>query len=237
MIDPGILEPPHPPSRLDALRERYREPSLTILLVLQCVTVFGLVPANAAGLPLPSIVVAGMLTALLTLAFLISRGRWTLIAGVATLLLAGSAVVLEAGQDRPVAPIVTDLIGAMIFVMLSTVVSQAVFGPGRFSGHRIQGAVGLYLNIGMLFTFLHRLVAELAPGAYANLPDPETGAAFRAAAVYFSFSTLTSVGYGDIVPIHPFARSLATLEAMLGQLLPATLLARVVTLAMRARGE
>ena len=42
---------------------------------------------------------------------------------------------------------------------------------------------------------------------------------------YFSFVTLTTVGYGDILPVHPLARSLANLEAIIGQLYPATLLA------------
>ena len=52
---------------------------------------------------------------------------------------------------------------------------------------------------------------------------------------YFSFVTLTSVGYGDIVPVHPHARSLANVEAIIGQLYPATLLARLVTLEIADR--
>lgn len=47
--------------------------------------------------------------------------------------------------------------------------------------------------------------------------------------------TLTTSGYGDIVPLHPFARSLATLEAVIGQLFPATLLAWLVTLELQGR--
>ena len=53
--------------------------------------------------------------------------------------------------------------------------------------------------------------------------------------VYFSFVTLTSVGYGDIIPLHPVARSLANVEAIIGQLYPATLLARLVTLELESR--
>ena len=49
------------------------------------------------------------------------------------------------------------------------------------------------------------------------------------------FVTLTSTGYGDIVPLHPVARSLATLEAVIGQLFPATLLARLVSLELEGR--
>jgi hypothetical protein len=48
--------------------------------------------------------------------------------------------------------------------------------------------------------------------------------------LYFSFGTLTTAGSGDISPVHPIACSLVNIEAMIGQLYPATLLARLVTL-------
>jgi len=51
--------------------------------------------------------------------------------------------------------------------------------------------------------------------------------------IYFSFVTLTTLGYGDIVPVDPVARSLSNIEAILGQLYPATLLARLVSLGER----
>ena len=53
--------------------------------------------------------------------------------------------------------------------------------------------------------------------------------------VYFSFMTLTSVGYSNVVPLHPFACGLANVEAIIGQLYPATLLARLVTLELEGR--
>jgi hypothetical protein len=53
--------------------------------------------------------------------------------------------------------------------------------------------------------------------------------------VYFSFVTLTTIGYGDIAPVHPVARSLCNLEGVIGQLYPATLLAGLVTLELEDR--
>jgi hypothetical protein len=53
--------------------------------------------------------------------------------------------------------------------------------------------------------------------------------------LYFSFSTLTTVGYGDIVPVNPLARGLANLEAVIGQLYLVTTIARLVTLELEGR--
>jgi len=55
--------------------------------------------------------------------------------------------------------------------------------------------------------------------------------------IYFSFATMTTTGYGDISPLHPMARALCNLEAIFGQLYPATLLARLVTLEIEHRKE
>jgi len=53
--------------------------------------------------------------------------------------------------------------------------------------------------------------------------------------VYFSFVTLTTVGYGDITPVHPIVRSLSNLEALVGQLYPAILIGRLVAMELSAR--
>jgi hypothetical protein len=51
--------------------------------------------------------------------------------------------------------------------------------------------------------------------------------------VYFSFTTLTTLGYGDIVPLHPIARTLAVCEALIGQLYPAVLIAGLLGMALQ----
>jgi hypothetical protein len=67
--------------------------------------------------------------------------------------------------------------------------------------------------------------------------DDERQASAQAISHIRFFVTLTTTGYGDIVPIHPYARSLANIEAVIGQLYPATLLARLVTLELKSRPE
>ena len=73
------------------------------------------------------------------------------------------------------------------------------------------------------------------PNAFAGLRPQQGNLPAAGDLIYFSFVTLTSTGYGDIVPLHPFARGLANVEAIIGQLYPATLLARLVTLEVESQ--
>jgi hypothetical protein len=120
-------------------------------------------------------------------------------------------------------------------VTLSIVVARAVFARGKITFHRVIGAVLLYLNIGLIFVALFCFVALSEPNAFGGLPPLQDNLAVAGNLIYFSFVTLTSVGYGDIVPLHPFARGFANVEAIIGQLYPATLLARLVTLELEHR--
>jgi hypothetical protein len=108
--------------------------------------------------------------------------------------------------------------------ILTAVVGQVVFGPGRVTAHRVRGAVVLYLHLALILTFLQAIVLFFSPGAFGEALVT-TDASVGQKLLYFSFTTLTTVSYGDIVPVHPYARSLANLEAIIGQLYPATLLA------------
>ena len=113
-------------------------------------------------------------------------------------------------------------VGAMAFVVL-----VQTFRAGPVNIHRIQGAVAAYLLLGLACAQAYELVALLATGAFAIASaDPR-----RHVFVYFSFVTLTTVGYGDVTPVHPVARSIAIVEALTGQLYPAILLARLVSAA------
>jgi hypothetical protein len=118
---------------------------------------------------------------------------------------------------------------------LTVVVARAVFASGKVTFHRVIGAVLLYLNIGIVFAALFTFVAIVEQNAFAGLGELHDDLTVAANLIYFSFVTLSSVGYGDIAPLHPFARGLANVEAIIGQLYPATLLARLVTLELENR--
>jgi hypothetical protein len=104
------------------------------------------------------------------------------------------------------------------------------------TAHRVRGAIALYLLIAMLFAFLYSFIEKLAPGAFTTPGGWSRAAgAYAETFYYFSIVTLTTVGFGDITPVHPFVRSLVMLEALIGQLYPAVLLARLVTLEIETR--
>jgi len=111
--------------------------------------------------------------------------------------------------------------------LLVGIVGKDVFTPGRVTLDRIMGAIVLYLLLGVAFAIAYDSIATHVPGAFAGAFQGTPG--FERWA-YFSFVTLTTVGYGDITPVATIARSVATFEAFVGQLYPAVILARLVSL-------
>jgi hypothetical protein len=101
------------------------------------------------------------------------------------------------------------------------------------SGHHDNEENGGHTHAGAKLADLAGVHRSPASG----LPPLEDNLTVVGNLIYFSFVTLTSVGYGDIVPVHPFARGLANVEAIIGQLYPATLLARLVTLELEHRRQ
>jgi hypothetical protein len=120
--------------------------------------------------------------------------------------------------------IVTILFDAVV----AAVVAYATFAPGKVTIHRILGAVILYLYVALIFAGIYRVFAVILHPAFRGLPSGQRGQFSEL--LYYSLSALTTAGSGDIVAQHPLIRSLASLEAVIGQLYPATLLARLVTL-------
>jgi hypothetical protein len=119
--------------------------------------------------------------------------------------------------------------GLLSLLLFFAVVLVQTLRSGPITPHRIQGAVAAYLILGVLWAYAYALVEALRPGAFSG---PISGADGPRALLYFSFVTLTTTGYGDVLPVHPAARSLANLEAVTGTLFVAILVARLVSLAV-----
>lgn len=107
-----------------------------------------------------------------------------------------------------------------------------VLRTGRVTIDRIFAAVCVYLLIGFAWTFAYAFLEDIQPDAFTNLIDtsPNPNLARVMELRYFSFMTLTTVGYGDILPHSTTARTMAALEAVTGQIYLAVLVARLVGL-------
>jgi hypothetical protein len=97
-------------------------------------------------------------------------------------------------------------------------------------------AAGLYVLMAFVFAYLYALVERFAPGSFyinaANNPDGLTG---WWELLYFSFTCLTSVGFGEITPVSDHARSLVMIEQMMGVLYLALVISRLVAMQARRR--
>jgi hypothetical protein len=117
------------------------------------------------------------------------------------------------------------------FLVLAFAVGINVFASGHAIGDRVFGAIVLYLLLGLIWGVMYAELGAHSPDAFSGRPGA-TG--FLTDWIYFSFVTLTTVGYGDITPVATSARSLAMLEALTGQLYPAIIIARLVSLQTRS---
>jgi hypothetical protein len=118
----------------------------------------------------------------------------------------------------------------LALVLLALVIAIKVFGTGAKVRDRLWGAVALYMLLGVIWAAAYELVNLHVSGAYTGINSKDVGPVHQWTWVYFSFSTLTTVGYGDITPVARVARSLSNMEALIGQLYPAIVLARLVSL-------
>jgi hypothetical protein len=88
------------------------------------------------------------------------------------------------------------------------------------------GALAAYLMLGMAFGFAYRCLAAFLPGPFYG----DAGDGTLADSLFYSFVTLTTTGYGDLVPVSAAGRSIAVLEALLGQLFLVTAVAKIVNI-------
>jgi hypothetical protein len=129
------------------------------------------------------------------------------------------------------------LLSQICFLVLLSLFSGSILAEvlreGRITADKIYGAICVYLLVGFAWAFAYAILDQIQPGSF-SIPEESGGAAEHVARLmrlrYFSFVTLTTLGFGNIVPRSAEARNLAMLEAIMGQLYLAILVARLVGL-------
>ena len=220
---------------IHAWQDRGRDPSLTTLLVIELCAIFLAAPLAAEGLLIARAVADILVLAVLVVVVMPSH-RW----GAIILILLGlAAIAASVLLNREWSPVSTTMLrrggDILAFSALTWVVAHAVYAPGRITSHRLQGAVVVYLSLATIFASAYGLIWELRPGAFAHVLAPLSGPEEVGTMLYFSLTTLTTTGYGDVVAVDPFARSLGNLEAVVGQFYLAITVARLVTLELQDR--
>jgi len=119
---------------------------------------------------------------------------------------------------------------------LLAVILWQVYKSGPVTGHRVRGAIAGYLLLAVIFSLIYSFIYYFNPNSFnfaaaSNISKQDF--------FYFSVVSLTTLGFGDITPISPLARSFVMVEAFTGQLYPAILIARLVSLAVETgkKGE
>lgn len=129
------------------------------------------------------------------------------------------------------------LVPGMLFVVLVVAaLLRYVLSSSVVTAEVICAAIAAYLMIGMLWMFVYTLLDWLIPGSFSYNGVPDMRHSMRGfTALYFSFITLSTVGYGDFAPVSPPARMFAMMEATVGLFYITVLLARLVALYTPAR--
>jgi hypothetical protein len=154
----------------------------------------------------------------------------------AVVVLALSMVVASLAEtlfDVRVLSVAGTVLTALVLVLLMLLLLVDVYRPGPITRYRIAGAVAAYVLLGLTWAYVYALIELGAPGSL-HFPGSDATGVTQPQPLgdlfYFSAATMTTVGYGDVVPVAPFARSMAMLEAISGQVFLATLIARLVSL-------
>lgn len=162
-------------------------------------------------------------------------GVWSLRGGGRTyslgMFFAIAAIVLNVLAANFFSPVYVFASFAFIFgfllVAISFTLKRIALGTD-LSANRLVGAVCVYLLLGVIWAVAYSVLNMISPGSFQGFM-PIEGRGWNSEWLYFSFVTMTTLGYGDISPVSATARALAYMQAVFGQLYVAILVAGLVS--------
>jgi len=150
--------------------------------------------------------------------------RWPIVLGAATII--GSAVTFWTSVSGGMAgKAAADLWKTLLLLMAVVMVVRRVLAQPEITIQSIYGALSAYLITGLMFASGYAAMEHLERSDFFANNQPANSQTFQ----YFSFTTLTTLGYGDFTAAESSGRSIAVLEALTGQVFLATLVARLVS--------
>ncbi len=225
----------HTPHRVFApkrLRDRIAATdnyALVLLLIVLSILLMSVTDVAPVGRILALILVGGTLLYALQTSGL---GRLLYLGSIFTAGAVGLAVleVVLTGRTGPAGGLDTAVAGVLVMITPIVIARRLVQHPSVTTS-TIAGALCIYLLVGLFFAFLFRFIAAVGPGSFFVATTHTTDVDY----LYFSFSTLATVGFGDLVAGTNLGRMLAVTEALFGQMYLVTVVALLVGKFRRSR--
>jgi len=206
-----------------SLGRRYAEHRFTVLFAVLMLAISGhglvgsLLPI---GNPLEWLLALALIAVVLS----VRRGRLRWILYAVTVGLLGARLV-QPMLDHPAPAFVSQSGLALACLLTAGVAVRRALGAGPVDGEHIFAALDAYLLVGLAFGVGYWMIETASPGSFSSA---EALTAPRA--IYFSFVTQATLGYGDIAPVSEHAQGLVVAQGMGGQMYLAVLIARLVSL-------
>lgn len=172
-----------------------------------------------------------LMLVLVVSAYAVSGSRRVLMVALGLGLPAAVAQANAVALPSRSAVLVAAILGLLFLTFVTIVILGSVLSPGKVTRDKIAGAICVYLLLGVIWSLAYAIIAVTTPEAFRAPEEITSGLAGGSHAfIYFSFVTLTTLGYGDISPVAPISQTLAWFEAVTGQLYLTILVARLVGL-------
>jgi hypothetical protein len=138
---------------------------------------------------------------------------------------AGLSAVINIFVEAKALTVVLGLLAGVLTVTIAVAIAAGAVAQNEVNSRSVAGAICVYMLFGMLFMFLYGVLATLGHAPFFAQGTDGT----RSTRLYFSYTTLATLGYGDYTAAANLGRSLAVLEALIGQLYLVTVVAVIVT--------
>lgn len=164
------------------------------------------------------------------------RQRFWFIFGLILITLGALNIILEMMLNHSWAHYV-NLLVALLFYSFTTVIAfNSLLTGNRIDANMLMGSICVYILVGICWGIFYYFEAVIHPGAFNGINIESNKQQFTEL-LYYSYVTLSTLGYGDITPVTPIARTLAFLEALFGQFYIAILVASFVGMHLTSKSS
>ena len=168
------------------------------------------------------------ITLLIIQSYRLPRSLFIFFAAISSIGFVLDMILTLGWTPRMVTPIlIVQVIYSLSFGSAAWLILQRLLQASRVTIDTVKGGICVYLLLGYTWSLLYGIVYTFDPNAFSSALITQEGSYLNM--LYFSFITLTTLGFGDIVPVNEVAAVLTILEALVGQIYPAVFMALLVS--------